>query len=72
MKTEEIYRFEQVYEQPQRNRLAVQEAAEILGVRAHTLRYGSARYETQGLDPVEPAWARAVPLDELLEFQELR
>lgn len=72
MSFEEIDRVEEIYERRSR-RLAVQEAAEILGVRAHTLRYGSARYETEGLlGPVEPAWACAIPLHEVLEFQELR
>ncbi|MGH8608684.1 MAG: hypothetical protein ACREX9_15095 [Gammaproteobacteria bacterium] len=48
MRSEQIYKFEESYE---RKRLGVQEAAEMLGVRADTLRYGSARYETEGLDP---------------------
>ncbi|MGH8611408.1 MAG: hypothetical protein ACREYF_04995 [Gammaproteobacteria bacterium] len=68
MSFEEIDSIEEIYDR----RLAVQEAAEILGVRAHTLRYGSARYETEGFDPVEPAWACDVPLHEVLEIQELR
>ncbi|MGH8578554.1 MAG: hypothetical protein ACREVK_00030 [Gammaproteobacteria bacterium] len=67
MSFNEIDRVEEIYERRPRKRLAVQEAAEILGVRAHTL-----RYETEGLEPVEPAWACAVPLDDLLEIQELR
>lgn len=69
MSFEEVDTLEEFYEQP---RLAVQEAAELLGMHAQTLRYGSARYETAVLDPFEPAWACAVPLDEVLEIQELR
>jgi len=72
MNFEEIDRIEEIYERRSRSRLAVHEAAEMLGVRAHTLRYGSARYETEGFDPVEPAWACDIPLHEVLEIQELR
>ncbi len=63
------HRFEESYE---RKRLGVQEAAEMLGVRADTLRYGSARYETEGPDLMEPAWACAVPLGLVMEMQGLR
>lgn len=69
MRAEQIYTFEESYE---RKRLEVEEAAEMLGVRVHTLRYGSARYETEGVDPMEPAWACAVPLGEVMEMQDLR
>jgi hypothetical protein len=67
MSFEEIDRVEESSERGPRRPLAVQEAAEILGVGSHAL-----RDETEGLDPAEPAWACAVPLDEVLEIQELR
>ncbi len=63
------HRFE---ESDERKRLGVQEAAEMLGVCADTVRYGSARYETDGLDLMEPAWSCAVPLGVVMEMEELR
>lgn len=61
-------RSEAIYEQWLPSSFTLKEAAGLLGVDERSLRLGRARYEADGLGLSEPPWARAIPLNEVMEM----
>lgn len=64
-------RSEATYEQELSSSLTLDEAAGLLGVDERSLRLGRASYEADCLEYGEPAWARAIPINEVMAIQEL-
>lgn len=64
-------RFEAIYEQGLSRSLTLKEAAGLLGVHERSLRLGHVPHEADGLGLSEPPWVRAVPVNEVMELQDL-